>query len=68
MAKVIQQALSDRDPKPRYVAATAINKLILALMLRVLPTKVTDRFRQQLYGINLVAKDWQHRSDKDRLS
>lgn len=62
VAKVIQQALSDRDPKPRYVAATAINKLILTLMLRLLPTKVTDRFRQQLYGINLVAEDWQHRS------
>ena len=68
VAKVIHQALSDRDPKPRYVAATAINKLMLALMLRVLPTKVTDRFRQQLYGINLVAEDWQHRSNKNRVS
>jgi NAD(P)-dependent dehydrogenase (short-subunit alcohol dehydrogenase family) len=68
VAQVIHQALSDRDPKPRYVAATAINKLILALMLRVLPTTVTDRFRQQLYGLNLVAEDWQHRSGKDRFS
>jgi hypothetical protein len=65
---VIQQALSDRDPKPRYATATAINKLMLALMLRVLPPKITDRFRQQLYGINRVAEDWQHRLNKDRLS
>jgi hypothetical protein len=40
VAKVIQQTLSDRDPKPRYVAATVINKLMLALCLGYCPLKL----------------------------
>lgn len=61
VAAVIRRALTDRHPKPRYIAAAAINKIFLALMTGVLPVQVTDRFRQQLYGINLVAEDWQRR-------
>jgi short-subunit dehydrogenase len=60
VAKVIVKALSDRHPRPRYIAATGGNILIF-LMTKVLPTWLVDRFWQRFYGIDLVAKDWKNR-------
>ncbi|NJL19720.1 MAG: SDR family oxidoreductase [Leptolyngbyaceae cyanobacterium SM1_3_5] len=60
VADVIIRALSDRRPRPRYVAATG-GSILLFLMTKVLPTWFTDRFWQRFYGINLVAKEWQAR-------
>lgn len=61
VAEVIIQALSDRHPHPRYIAATG-GKFLIFMMTKVLPTKIVDAFWQRFYGINLVAKDWQSRS------
>jgi NAD(P)-dependent dehydrogenase (short-subunit alcohol dehydrogenase family) len=59
VAEVVIKALSDRRPKPRYLAATGGNFLIW-MMTKVLPTRMVDAFWQRFYGIDLVAKDWQH--------
>ena len=58
VASVIVKALTDRNPRPRYIAATGGNFLVF-MMTKVLPTKLVDKFWQHFYGINLVAKDWQ---------
>jgi short-subunit dehydrogenase len=60
VATVIMQALGDRSPKPRYVAATG-GRILLFLMTKVLPTPLVDRFWQRFYGIDRVAQDWQTR-------
>lgn len=57
VAQVVVRALGDRNPRPRYVAATGGNALLF-LMRRVLPTWMVDRFWQRFYGINRVAADW----------
>lgn len=62
VAEVIVQALTDRNPRPRYIAATSGNKILLFLMTKVLPTRVVDTFWQKFYGIDLVAKEWQSRN------
>lgn len=61
VAEVIVLALTDRHPRPRYIAATG-GKFLLFLMTKVLPTRVVDAFWQRFYGIDLVAKEWQSRS------
>lgn len=61
VAQVIVQALTDRHPKPRYIAATG-GKFLLFMMTKVLPTKLVDTFWQRFYGIHLVAKDWRSRN------
>lgn len=61
VAEVIVLALTDRYPRPRYIAATG-GKFLLFLMTKVLPTRVVDAFWQRFYGIDLVAKDWQDHS------
>ncbi|NJN85385.1 MAG: SDR family oxidoreductase [Leptolyngbyaceae cyanobacterium SL_7_1] len=58
VAQVIIKALSDRHPRPRYVAATGGN-ILLFLMTKVMPTWMVDDFWQRFYGIDRVAKDWQ---------
>lgn len=58
VAKVIVRALSDRRPRPRYIAATG-GGFLLFMMTKVLPTRLVDIFWQRFYGINLVAQDWQ---------
>jgi short-subunit dehydrogenase len=58
VAEVIVQALSDRNPRPRYIAASG-GKFLLFMMTKVLPTRLVDAFWQRFYGIDLVAKDWQ---------
>lgn len=59
VARVIVKALRDRHPRPRYVAATGGN-ILLFLMTKVLPTWMVDDFWQRFYGIDRVAKEWQH--------
>lgn len=61
VAAVVLRALGDRQPRPRYIAATGGHFLVL-LMTKLLPTPVVDTFWQRFYGIDLVAKDWQSRS------
>lgn len=61
VAEVIVQALTDRHPRPRYIAATG-GKFLLFLMTKVLPTRIVDAFWQRFYSIDLVAKDWQSRN------
>jgi short-subunit dehydrogenase len=58
VATVIIQALTAKSPRPRYVAATG-GKFLLFFLTKLLPTRWVDRFWQQFYGINLVARDWQ---------
>jgi len=57
VAAVIIHALSQKNPRPRYIAATGGSFLVF-LMTKVLPTKWVDRFWQHFYGINLVAQEW----------
>ena len=59
VAEVIVQALIDRYPRPRYIAATGGN--VLLFLMSILPTKIVDVFWQRFYGIHLVAKDWQEK-------
>mgnify|MGYP002777011081 CR=1 FL=1 len=63
VAIAIVKALTDSHPRPRYIAATGGNFLVF-MMTKVLPTKMVDLFWQRFYGINLVARDWQQRSQK----
>jgi short-subunit dehydrogenase len=63
VAGAIVKALTDSHPRPRYIAATGGNFLVF-MMTKVLPTQIVDWFWQRFYGINLVAQDWQQRSQK----
>lgn len=56
-AEVILRALSDRRPRPRYIAATGGNILVF-LMTKLMPTRLSDKFWQRFYGIDQVARDW----------
>jgi short-subunit dehydrogenase len=53
VAQVIIRALTDRHPKPRYVAATG-GEIMLWLMTKVLPTRIVDTFWQKFYGIDRI--------------
>ncbi|MDX2244672.1 MAG: SDR family NAD(P)-dependent oxidoreductase [Leptolyngbyaceae cyanobacterium bins.302] len=57
VSEVIIKVLNAKQPRPRYVAATAGGFLVF-LLTKLLPTKAVDRFWQRFYGINLVAKEW----------
>ncbi|HIK56018.1 MAG TPA: SDR family oxidoreductase [Synechococcales cyanobacterium M55_K2018_004] len=57
-ARVVLRALSDRHPRPRYIAATG-GAVLLFLMTKVLPTRFVDRFWQRFYGIDRVMQEWQ---------
>jgi short-subunit dehydrogenase len=58
VARVIVRALSDPNPKPRYVAATG-GSVMLWLMTKLLPTKAVDLFWQRFYRIHCIKQDWQ---------
>jgi short-subunit dehydrogenase len=64
VAEVIIRAMSDRTPRPRYLAATSGGFLIF-LMTKLLPTWMVDKFWQRFYGIDLVMQDWQSRQDSE---
>ncbi|MBE9181774.1 SDR family oxidoreductase [Oculatella sp. LEGE 06141] len=57
VAKVVLKAISDRHPKPRYMAATG-GRFLVFVMTKLMPTRLVDRFWQRFYGIDQVAKDW----------
>ncbi|MBF2029352.1 MAG: SDR family oxidoreductase [Oscillatoriales cyanobacterium C42_A2020_001] len=59
VAEVIIRVLKAKQPRPRYVAATAGGFLVF-LLTKVLPTKAVDRFWQRFYGIDQIAKDWRY--------
>ena len=63
VAEVIIRALTDRSPKPRYVAATGGNFMI-NFMTKLVPTRAMDNFWQRFYGINKVAQDWQRQQQQ----
>ncbi|MGF1487024.1 MAG: SDR family NAD(P)-dependent oxidoreductase [Prochloraceae cyanobacterium] len=52
-AKVILRAIKDRNPRPRYVAATG-GEIFLFLMTKILPTRATDFFWKIFYGIDRI--------------
>lgn len=58
VAQVVVKALSDRNPRPRYVAATG-GSILIFLMTKLLPTRMSDLFWQRFYGIDRVKRDWQ---------
>jgi len=61
VAEVIIRVLNAKNPRPRYVAATA-GRFLVFMLTKVLPTQAVDRFWQRFYGIDLVAKEWrQHK-------
>jgi short-subunit dehydrogenase len=57
VAEVIIRAMTDRRPRPRYVAASG-GDMLLFLMRKVLPTWAVDKFWQRFYGLDRVAQDW----------
>ena len=57
-AGVIVQALSDRSPRPRYLATTG-GSVFVPLMTKVMPTWFTDAFWKRFYGIDQVEREWQ---------
>ncbi len=57
VAEVIIKAMTARNPRPRYVAATG-GDILLFLLNKALPRKAVDKFWQKFYGIDLVAKEW----------
>ncbi|NER49804.1 MAG: SDR family oxidoreductase [Symploca sp. SIO1A3] len=61
VAVVIERALTEQNPRPRYVAATA-GGAMLFLMTKLLPRKLVDLFWQRFYSIDQVAKEWKHRA------
>ncbi len=61
VAGVIIRALTDRHPRPRYVAATG-GRMMLFLMTQLLPRRLVDLFWKRFYRIDQVEKDWKNRS------
>ena len=57
-AGVIVQALSDRSPRPRYLATTG-GSVFVPLMTKIMPTWFTDAFWKRFYGIDQVEREWQ---------
>ncbi len=58
IAQVIVRSLTDRYPRPRYLAATG-GSIFVPLMTKVMPTWFTDAFWKRFYGIDQVEKAWQ---------
>lgn len=67
VASVILQALSDRRPKPRYVAASGGNGFV-SILEKVLPTRTVDRFWQRFYRIDRIMREWQSKAANRRKS
>lgn len=63
VAGVIIRALTDRNPRPRYLAATG-GRIMLFWMTKVLPTWFVDFFWKRFYRIDQVEKDWKRRQSK----
>jgi len=61
VAGVIIRALTDRNPRPRYIAATA-GKTMLFVMTKLMPRRLLDLFWKRFYHIDQVEKEWKSRS------
>jgi short-subunit dehydrogenase len=61
VAGVIIRALTDRNPRPRYIAATA-GKTMLFVMTKLMPRRLLDLFWKRFYHIDQVEKEWKRRS------
>ena len=61
VAGVIIRALTDRNPRPRYIAATA-GKTMLFVMTKLMPRRLLDLFWKRFYHIDQVEKEWNSRS------
>jgi hypothetical protein len=57
VAGVIICALADRNPRPRYMAATA-GKTMLFVMTKLMPRRLLDLFWKRYYRIDQVERDW----------
>lgn len=62
VAGVIIRALTDRHPRPRYVAATG-GRMMLFLMTKLLPRRLVDLFWKRFYRIDQVEKEWKNRAN-----
>jgi NAD(P)-dependent dehydrogenase (short-subunit alcohol dehydrogenase family) len=59
VADVIIRALTVRNPRPRYVAATGGN-IMLFLMTKLMPRELLDIFWKRFYKIDQVERDWKN--------
>lgn len=69
VAGVIICSLTDKHPRPRYIAATG-GKTMLFLMTKVMPRRFLDWFWKRFYQIDQVERDWKNRrtsSDTSQL-
>ncbi|AFZ36764.1 short-chain dehydrogenase/reductase SDR [Stanieria cyanosphaera PCC 7437] len=56
-ARIIIKAMTARNPRPRYVAATGGNILVF-MMTKIFPTWARDDFWKRFYGIDKVEREW----------
>lgn len=59
VAKIIVRSLTDKYPRPRYLAATG-GRIFIPLMTKIMPTWFTDAFWKKFYGIDEVEKAWKN--------
>jgi short-subunit dehydrogenase len=57
VAQTIVRSLTDRHPRPRYLAATG-GWFFVPLMTKVMPIWFTDAFWKRFYGIDRVEEEW----------
>ena len=55
---VIQRAMTAKNPRPRYIAATS-GEFLVFMLTKVVPRRWVDRFWQKFYAIDRVTQDWQ---------
>ena len=63
VAGVIIRALTDRNPRPRYIAATA-GKTMMFVMTKLMPRRLLDLFWKRYYRIDQVERDWKSRQKR----
>ncbi|GAB4225675.1 MAG: SDR family oxidoreductase [Stanieria sp.] len=56
-AKVIIKAITARNPRPRYLAATG-GGILVFMMTKIFPTWARDAFWKRFYGIDKVEREW----------
>jgi short-subunit dehydrogenase len=61
---VIQRAMTAKNPRPRYIAATS-GEFLVFMLTKVLPRRWVDRFWQKFYAIDRVTQDWQAQQTQD---
>jgi short-subunit dehydrogenase len=56
-AKVIIKAMTARNPRPRYLAATG-GSILVFMMTKIFPTWARDAFWKRFYGVDKVEREW----------